>query len=73
MYNSPIQKIIPFLLFLFLIFGCTPGQGKMSTKQTDIKKFLSSLPSKERFFLEFFFRCLIQEDSEVIPCWVENR
>ncbi len=63
MRHSPIQKIVPFLLFLLLIFGCISGHGKISTKQMDIKKFLSSLPSKERFFLEFFFRCLIQEDA----------
>jgi hypothetical protein len=30
--------------------------------QIDMDEFLSSLPSEEWFLLEFFFRCLIQED-----------
>ena len=58
------QKIRCFL-FLLIIFGCTssPRNEEIATRQMGIKKFLSSLPLDERFLLEFFFRCLIQEDA----------
>ena len=53
------------LLFLVAIFGCNPSPSyeKPTPKQKEIKKFLSALPSEEHFLLEFFFRCLIQEDA----------
>lgn len=59
-----VQKIRTYL-FLLIIFGCTstPRHKEKATGQTDIKTFVSSLPSEERFLLEFFFRCLIQEDA----------
>ena len=31
--------------------------------QTNVRKFLRSLPLEERFLLDHFFRCLIQEDA----------
>jgi hypothetical protein len=58
------QKIGTFLPLL-IIFGCTshPYDEKKIATQTDVKKFLCSLSSEERFLLEFFFRCLIQKDA----------
>jgi hypothetical protein len=52
-------------LFLLLCFGCTSStchEGR-TPKQTDVKKFVSTLPKEERFLLEFFFRSLIQKDA----------
>ena len=50
------------LCFLTIVassfIGCTSPQHE----KTDIKTFISSLSNDERFFLDFFFRCLIQED-----------
>ena len=40
------------------LIGCTSSQHE----KTDIKTFISSLSTDERFFLDFFFRSLIQED-----------
>jgi len=63
--NTLLKRDLQFpLLFLLIIFGCTssPHEKKIS-RQTDVKNFLSSLPSEEYFVLDFFFRCLIQEDS----------
>ena len=59
------SQCIVFFLFLVVIFGCTSSsyhEERIGT-QTDVKKFLSSITSEERFSLEFFFRCLIQEDA----------
>jgi hypothetical protein len=66
-----ISKLILFakeiraFLLLLIIFGCTssPRQEEKTSRQADVKKFVSALPSEERFLLEFFFRCLIQEDA----------
>src|ERR1700678_977730 len=72
-HNMPSTQKIRFflrnfstlpLLFLIVIFGCTSSRYEQKiTHQADIKRFLSSLPSEEYFALDFFFRCLIQEDS----------
>ena len=58
------QKI-RICLFLLIAFGCTctPRHSENVANQTDVKKILSSLSSDERFLLEFFFRCLIQDDA----------
>jgi hypothetical protein len=62
--KSFAQKIRVFLSLL-IIFGCTSSSyhEEVATRQIDVKEFLSSLPWDERFLLEFFFRCLIQEDA----------
>lgn len=61
---SKALKTIQLFLCLILIFGCTSGPREQKiTDRVAIKKFLSSLPSEEYFVLDFFFRCLIQEDS----------
>ncbi len=66
MRNKAFQNSCYLALFcLFIIFGCTScsrHEDKI-TQQTDVRKFLSSLPSGERFLLDFFFRCLIQDDA----------
>lgn len=55
---------LPFLV-LMIISGCTfcAVKEKGLKKQVNVKEFLSTLSSEERFFLEHFFRCLIQEDA----------
>jgi hypothetical protein len=63
-FNFFVPKILVFFFLLFS-FGCTsnPHYEKKIVRQTDVKKFLSSLSSDERFLLDFFFRCLIQDDA----------
>lgn len=64
-------KKIQILLILLMSAGCTfknpltvskAKQEKQPSKLTE-KEFLALLSSEERFVLEHFFRCLIQEDS----------
>lgn len=59
------ENLLRIFLLFFLVFGCTsrPRHKEKTVKLTDVKKFLSSLPSEERFVLDHFFRCLIQEDA----------
>jgi hypothetical protein len=58
-----VRKI---LFLLVIISGCTcrsKQQGHLERRQFNVKEFISSIPSEERFVLEHFFRCLIQEDT----------
>ena len=58
------RNVIFFILFIVISGFVFFVQNKTrSNGQTCVKEFVSTLPSEERFFLEFFFRCLIQEDS----------
>ena len=52
------MKWILKVAFIFFV-ACTAPRNN----QNDIRNFLSTIPSKERFLLEYFFRCLIQKDS----------
>jgi len=63
--NHLFRLIFSKLIFLFIILGCTSShqhEGKIA-KKADVKKFLLSLSSEEHFLLDFFFRCMIQEDA----------
>ena len=52
------------ILFVLIISSCTTTPASPSNRKTkNIKQFLLSLDTEERFFLEFFFRSLIQDDS----------
>ncbi len=57
--------LIRSFLFLLIISGCTScsHHEEKTLRQSDVKQFLSLLSSEERFVLDHFFRCLIQEDS----------
>jgi hypothetical protein len=63
-----LQKLLrktALLLFLLVAYGCTLSslwEHKIA-RRIDIKKFVASLPSGERFLLDLFFRRLIQEDA----------
>lgn len=54
--------LFPFL-FVFLIGFAPICRESKSLQQTDLKQFLSNLPNEERYLLDFFFRCLIQDDA----------
>src|SRR5580700_3345166 len=58
-------RFIPIIVFFFLFLGCTrqspPQEGQSS--QIDVQEFISTLSLDERFLLDYFFRCLIQEDT----------
>jgi hypothetical protein len=58
-----MKKKIQIFFFLFIIISVCVLVTQNPKKQTRIKKFISSLSLDERFVLEYFFRCLIQEDS----------
>ena len=59
-----LRKIRVFFI-LIIISGCTyeSKQGGSLKKQPNAKELISLIPPEERFVLEYFFRCLIQEDT----------
>jgi hypothetical protein len=59
-----IQCACVYICFI-VIFGCTATSrhAEKIIESADVKKFLALLPLEERFVLDNFFRCLIQEDT----------
>jgi hypothetical protein len=57
-----MRRII-FTISLLLIFPYCSLPPLSSPKKTKVQKFLSELSKDEKFLLEYFFRCLIQEDA----------
>ncbi len=55
------MKSIFCTLFLCTLLGCS--QSPQQKIRKDVRKFLSSIPLKERHLLDYFFRRLIQDDT----------
>ena len=57
------MRAILLTIIFFVLFSTCTSVYFSSLKKLSAKKFLASLPEEERFLLEYFFRCLIQEDA----------
>lgn len=56
------MRKIAFIISWIFCVACTSVSSK-GEKKTDAKSFLSGLSSEDKFLLEYFFRCLVQEDA----------
>lgn len=56
-------KILSACSFFLIFSTCTSFPSSVNQKKVNAEKFISSLPAEEKFLLEHFFRCLIQEDA----------
>ncbi len=56
------MKNIIFIIFFALTFSQCSHSPLLNQKKVEVEKFLSALSAEEKFFLEYFFRSLIQED-----------
>ncbi len=62
-FKTATKKRLWSVFFILLVSGCSSKTPPVNKVRQDVKHFVSTLPSEDRLFLEYFFRCLIQEDS----------
>lgn len=61
-FNQFSMKKILFIFPFFASFLACAFMPPPHQEKTNVRNFLSSLPEEERILLDYFFRCLIQED-----------
>ncbi len=62
-YKKKINRILGWTGLIFLFLTILISCYFLFSNRFSVKRFVASLPSEERLVLDYFFRCLIQEDT----------